>query len=146
MYLQLVQHPLHLLVDLIGWGATELLLFGHAPIALRGADWLISLTPVKRWRGLFPGATVERWLGVRNKSHAGFSLRDKTTQSRLLPCTPESGSIYKLYSPACSTSCRVSHNTMRAWNFRLFEIQFSILFCDWPRREGFELEMVLWLS
>lgn len=64
-HLQLIQHPLHLLIDLIGWRTQVLFLFNHTSVTFRGADRFVTLAPVKRQRGLFT-PEVQRWLVVGN--------------------------------------------------------------------------------
>lgn len=44
-YLQLVEHPLHFLIDLIGGRATQLRLLIHALLTFRDAHWIIALVP-----------------------------------------------------------------------------------------------------
>lgn len=78
---QLVQHPLHLLIDLTGSRATMLFILDHAGIAFRGADGLIALTPIKGQRSLFTPA-VERWLVIGNlqQRFSRLVLEDETNK------------------------------------------------------------------
>lgn len=52
----MVQHPLHLLIDLIGGRATVLFASDHAPVTFRRADRFVTLTPVDGQGSLFPAA------------------------------------------------------------------------------------------
>lgn len=58
--LQVVEHPLHLLVDLTGGGATGFLLLGPAHLTLGHADRVLPLASVHRLGGLFAAAVQGR--------------------------------------------------------------------------------------
>ena len=56
--LQLIQHPLHLLIDLIGRRAAGLLIFSPASVALGHAQ-LVSVAALRRLSALFPGPAAQ---------------------------------------------------------------------------------------
>ncbi len=56
--LQLIQHPLHLLVDLIGRRAARLLIFSPASLALRHAQF-VSVPALRRLPTLLSGPAVQ---------------------------------------------------------------------------------------
>lgn len=53
---QVVQHSLHLLIDLVAWRAAALFLFHHGGVTLGRADGFVALAPVEGQRSLFPTA------------------------------------------------------------------------------------------